>query len=328
MRQRICNIANAILRPLKITALKTKDFSEILMLNENLIALYNDRCAEDEKRNNELVCVVFSKDRAMQLHAFLTSFREKITPSIAAHVLYSASGQDHQQSYDQLQELHRDLPVTFHKQTNSKSFRDDLISLLATFPEDKIIFFVDDIVVVENVDLNDLLGFDTDKFVPSLRMGLNIKENYTTNTGQPLPDIQTRTEADPDKIVWHWHQGTLDWSYPLSVDGHIFSRREILSMLRLLQFSAPNTMEDALQSFNPIFTNRFGVACSKSKIINIPCNKVQDENKNFHGNIHQDLLLEKWQGGFAIDLEPIYGYINKSPHEEIDIHFIKRKTIA
>ena len=42
--------------------------------------------------------------------------------------------------------------------------------------ESKIIFFVDDIVVTEKIDLNELLQFDPGKFVPSLRMGLNIKK--------------------------------------------------------------------------------------------------------------------------------------------------------
>lgn len=327
MRQHICNIANAILRPLKIIALKAKDLSELLLFKENLITLYNDRCNWGRETKREIVCVVFSKDRAMQLHAFLTSLYEKITPSITTHVLYYTSSQAHQQSYDELQQLHLGFPIQFHRQKNSNSFRNDLIPLLNDCHESNIIFFVDDIVVTEKIDLNDLLQFDPDKFVPSLRMGRNISKNYTTNSQQPLPDFKNGLTTDSDKIIWRWREGILDWGYPLSVDGHIFLRQEILSMLKLLRFSAPNTLEDVLQGFLPLFTNRFGVAYTKSKIMNIPCNKVQEENKNFHGNIHQYLLLKKWQDGFAIDLENVYGYINKSPHEEIDIRFLKRTNL-
>lgn len=328
MRQQICNVANIILRPFKITALKAKDLSELLLFKENLLALYNDRCGWDRENNETIACIIFSKDRAMQLHAFLASFYEKITPPITTHVLYHTSGQDHQQSYDELQKLHRNFPVKFHKQTNNKSFRKNLISLLTEFHESKIIFFVDDIVVTEKIDLNDLLQFDPDKFVPSLRLGLNIKKNYTANTQQPLPDFKNGLNTDSDKISWRWGEGNLDWGYPLSVDGHIFLRQEILTMLKLIRFSAPNTLEDALQSFKPLFTSRLGIAYKKSKIMNIPCNKVQEENRNSHGNIHQDLLLKKWQDGFAIDLENVYGYINSSPHEEIDIRFTKRNSFA
>lgn len=328
MRQQLCNAANVVLGPLKIIALKAKDLSELLLFKENLIALYNDRCGWNKDDNDEIACIIFSKDRAMQLHAFLASFYEKITPPLTTHVLYHTSSQDHQQSYDELQKLHRNFPVQFHKQTNNKSFRKNLISLLTEFQESKIIFFVDDIVVTEKIDLNDLLRFAPDKFVPSLRLGLNIKKNYTANTLQPLPDFQDGLTSDSDKIIWHWREGSLDWGYPLSVDGHIFLRKEILAMLKLLRFSAPNTLEDALQSFNPLFTNRLGVAYTKSKIMNIPWNKVQEENKNFHGNIHQDSLLQKWQEGFAIDLANVYGYINSSPHEEIDIRFTKRNNFV
>ena len=327
MRQQLCNIANIILRPLKITAIKAKDLSEILLFKENLIALYNDRCEWDRKDNEKIACVVFSKDRAMQLHAFLTSFHEKITPSITTHVLYHTSSQEHQQSYDELQKLHQLLPILFHRQTNNKSFRNDLISLLTGSHESKIIFFVDDIVVTEKIDLNDLRQFDTDKFVPSLRMGLNIKKNYTTNARQPLPNFQNILCNESDKIVWRWREGILDWGYPLSVDGHLFFRQEIVSMLMLIQFSAPNTLEDALQCFIPLFKNRSGIAYAKSKIMNIPCNRVQEENNNYHGDIHQDFLLEKWRDGFAIDLESKYGYNNSSPHEEIDIRLTKRKDV-
>ncbi|MFA7347217.1 MAG: hypothetical protein WCZ86_05615 [Desulfurivibrionaceae bacterium] len=328
MRRQLCNLANIILRPLKLTALKAKDLSELIHFQEKLIALYNERCEWDRNHNDTIACVVFSKDRAMQLHAFLTSFQEKVTPSITAHVLYHTSNKDHRQSYDDLQQLHRGLPVLFHRQTNNTSFRNDLISLLTDFHESKIVFFVDDIVVTESIDLNDLLRHHSDKFVPSLRMGLNIKRNYTINTPQPLPDFQNGQTSEPGKIMWPWSSGILDWGYPLSVDGHIFSRQELLAMIKLIHFSAPNTLEDALQSFNPLFTNRLGIAYAKSKIMNIPCNKVQEENKNISGNIHQDLLLKKWKDGFAIDLKNIYGYTNASPHEEIDIRFIRRNNFT
>lgn len=328
MRRQLCNLANIILRPVKITTLKTKDLSELIHFQEKLIALYNDRCEWERKHNEEIACVVFSKDRAMQLHAFLTSFHEKVTPSITAHVLYHTSTEDHHQSYGDLQKLHKDSPVRFHKQTNNNSFRDDLFLLLTGFHQSRLIFFVDDIVVTEKVDLNDLIRLDPDKFIPSLRMGLNISKNYTTNTQQPFPDFQNGANNVPGKVTWLWRDGLLDWGYPLSVDGHIFSRQELLSMMRLIHFSAPNTLEDALQVFNPLFIDRLGIACTKSKIMNIPCNKVQKENKNIHGTVHQDVLLKKWQDGFAIDLASIYGYNNSSPHEEIDIKFTQRSNFA
>lgn len=328
MKRRICGFVNWLLGPLKIKAVVEKDFSETLRLQENLISLYNDRCTWEKIKDTTAVGLVFSKDRAMQLHAFLVSLYKNITPRLTTHVLYHTSSEAHRQSYDELKTLFTDFPIHFHRQKNSASFREDILSLLSACTEGRILFFVDDIIVTEKIDLNDLLKFDTDRFVPSLRLGLNLKKNYTTDTQQPLPVLQEKVVSDTDKIVWRWQDGILDWGYPLSVDGHIFSRRETLAMLKLVPFSAPNTLEDRLQCFLPLFTKRFGVAYKKSKIVNIPCNRVQTENRNLSGDIHQDFLLEKWNAGCAIDLKGFAGYTNISAHQEVEVQFSKRAPLA
>lgn len=324
MRQFICNVANILLKPFKIKALKAKELAELVKTRERFISLYSARCTWDEPQNRDAACVVFSKDRAMQLHAFISSFYAKIPRPQTLHVLYTATHPAHQKSYEELKSLSQDLPVQFHRQTSNSSFRQDLIAMLQSLTVDKIIFFVDDIVITEKIEFDDLLKFDTDTFVPSLRMGKNIKKNYTTSCVQPPPNFLDNQIDESGKIVWQWQDGILDWGYPLSVDGHIFSRREFLAMLNLIPFSAPNSLEDALQTFKPLFLERFGVAYEKSRLMNIPCNKVQTENKNIAGHIHQDELLKKWQDGYAIDLSAIDGYHNRSPHEEVEIKFIPR----
>jgi hypothetical protein len=115
-----------------------------------------------------------------------------------------------------------------------------------------------------------------------------------------------------------------DWSYPLSIDGHFFSIQEIATMTKLIDFSAPNTYEDQLQKFRRFFLFRTGVGYKKSKIVNIPCNRVQEENKNIYGNVHQEYLLEQWQKGYQMDYQNLYGFNNISAHEEITFRFKKR----
>lgn len=324
MRQHLCDLVNFLLSPLKINAITKKNLSENLRLRDNLISLYNDRCKWEKKINATAACLVFSKDRVMQLNAFLTSLYSKISSPLTTHVLYVTSSAEHQQSYEELDRLFHDFPIHFHRQKNSASFKSDLLALLTDFSDSKIVFFVDDIVVTENINLDDLLKFDTDLFVPSLRLGLNLKENYTTCSPQPLPDFHDEGLSDVDKIIWHWQKGVLDWGYPLSVDGHIFLRQEMLSMLKLIDFSAPNSMEDSLQCFKPLFAKRYGVAYKKSKIMNLPCNKVQTENQNLSGSIHQDELLQKWNDGYVINLAKFDCFENTSAHQETDIQFIKK----
>ena len=64
----------------------------------------------------------------------------------------------------------------------------------------------------------------------------------------------------------------------------------------------------------------------KSRIVNIPANKVQEEINNLHGAIHQDDLLQKWFDGLAIDYAQFRGWNNRSVHQEANFPFIKRDS--
>jgi len=213
---------------------------------------------------------------------------------------------------------------SFIKQSSSISFKGDLEKILDSVLAQKVFFLVDDILIINGFDMQDFAKFDTDKLVPSLRMGLNLKKCYPIQRDQPLPELLPYTEIDENKIFWKWNQGIHDWSYPLSVDGHFFSTQEITAMTKLIDFSAPNTYEDQLQKFRRVFLFRLGTGYRQSKIVNIPCNKVQKENKNICGNLHQNFLLEQWLKGYQMDYRSLYGFPNISAHQEIPFEFIKR----
>jgi hypothetical protein len=267
--------------------------------------------------------IVFSKDRALQLHALLSSYSEKVVSPIPLHILYHTSTPAHQKAYEEVMKIFSDK-FSFIKQSSNNSFRDNLVALLDSVLAQKIFFLVDDVIFIENFDMCDFAKFDTDKMIPSLRMGLNLEKSYTVQKKQPLPELISCPGSDEDKIFWKWGQGANDWFYPLSVDGHFFSTQEITTMTKLIRFSAPNTYEDQLQKFRRFFLFRMGVGYKKSKIVNIPCNKVQKENKNICGNIHQDFLLEQWLKGYQMDYRSLYGFPNISTHQDIPFGFIKR----
>jgi len=267
--------------------------------------------------------IVFSKDRALQLHALLCSYLEKVISPVSLHILYHTSTPAHQKAYEEVTEIFSDK-FSFIKQSSNNSFRDDLIELLDSVLAPKVFFLVDDVLFIDRFDVGDFARFDMDKIVPSLRMGLNLKKCYTVQKEQPLPELMPCAGNNEDKIFWEWNQGVYDWSYPLSVDGHFYSTQEIIAMTRLIHFSAPNTYEDQLQKFRRFFLFRMGVGYKKSKIVNIPCNKVQKENKNICGNTHQDFLLEQWLKGYQMDYRSLYGFSNTSAHQEIPFEFIKR----
>jgi hypothetical protein len=269
-------------------------------------------------------CIVFSKDRALQLHALISSYLEKVASPVPIHILYHTSTPSHQKAYEEVVEIFPNNNISFTKQDSDNSFRSNLISLLKSVHSEKIFFLVDDVLFIEDFDIKDFVKFDTDKFVPTLRMGLNLKKCYTVQKEQPLPGLLPDIIKDKDKIAWEWNQGVYDWFYPISLDGHFFSTQEITTMIQLVDFSAPNTLEDQLQKFRRFFLFRMGVSYRKSKIVNIPCNKVQVENKNLCGNMHQEELLEQWKKGFQMDYQRLYGVMNESAHQEISFGFKKR----
>ena len=270
-----------------------------------------------QENHSTVECIVFSKDRALQLHGLLSTLREKVSPVVPIHVLYLVSSSSHQKAYDDVNDIFGKRNVRFIQQKNNHSFKRDLMEILFSLTCDMLFFLVDDILFTEPVDLNDVLKFDPDEFVPSLRMGQNLTSCYVLQTSQPLPHFLDHLVNEDDKIVWQWDKGELDWSYPLSVDGHFFARREMAAMAALLYFSAPNSFEDQLQIFTPLFNKRYGIGYKKSRIVNIPCNRVQTEINNLSGDTHPDELLAQWHQGYQIDYEKLFGMANESAHQEI-----------
>jgi hypothetical protein len=279
---------------------------------------------EGRERNEECECIVFSKDRALQLHALLSSYFEKARFPAPIHVLYHPSSRSHERAYNELIPLFRARPVFFRKQTDNDSFRRDFLRLVGSIRSRTLLFLVDDIVFTEDVNLLGLTKFDVEEFVPTLRMGLNLKRCYTMQQDQLLPKWSSGNGNDEDKVFWKWKEGVYDWGYPLSVDGHLFSTWEIVVMSRLSGFRGPNSLEHSLQRFRRLFRDRTGVCYRKSKIMNLAVNKVQRENENISGNIHPDFLREQWEQGLQMDYRRFYGFHNESAHQDVPISFIER----
>lgn len=271
--------------------------------------------------------IVFSKDRPLQLHGLLCSYFGNVINRVPVTIIFSATTESYRKGYEEVFGLFKKQPVFGIYQISTASFRDQLIEKLESMKSEKIFFLVDDIVFTEKLDLDDFIKFDTRISVPTLRMGANLTRAYTVDRDQPLPGIIPEIIKDSDKICWKWSDGVYDWGYPLSVDGHLFSTGEILALARSIPFSSPNTFEAGLQRYDGLFSHRLGICYRKSKIVNIPVNKVQSDFANIHGSVHQDYLLEQWNKGMQMDFGKLYGIRNISAHQEVEIGFIKRNGV-
>ncbi|MCK4241840.1 MAG: hypothetical protein KAX30_09480, partial [Candidatus Atribacteria bacterium] len=90
-------------------------------------------------------CIVFSKDRALQLHALISSYLEKVASPVPIHILYHTSTPSHQKAYEEVVEIFPNNNISFTKQDSDNSFRNNLISLLKSVHSEKIFFLVDDV---------------------------------------------------------------------------------------------------------------------------------------------------------------------------------------
>ena len=260
--------------------------------------------------------IVFTKDRPIQLHALLESYFYYTTNCAPVTIIYSCSDSNYQKAYDELATIWKN--VVFIRES---SFYDTMKSVLNLIDKEKVFFLVDDIIFTRHYNLSDLASVNCRKFVPSLRLGKNISYSYVRNRDITIPDFTAYNEL---LISWEWSVKNSYWSYPLSLDGHIFLLHELKVMIGLIHFNAPNSLEENLQIFNPVYFRRRGTSFPHSVLVNAPWNMVQTEITNKNENINTGYLLTQWQQGKRIQFESYHNLTNKSCHEALPIVFTER----
>ncbi len=251
-----------------------------------------------------MTAIVFSKDRALQLDAFLRSYEEFVTPRAPVTVIWLPTSLRHERSY--LDVCARHPWVWSHRQS---VFAQDVRDVLPA--SGSVAFFVDDLVFVRPWQVVETLGL-------SLRLGLHLTRCYTTAQGQPLP----LCVVEDGLVTWRWRDGQGDWGYPLSLDGHLFEVAEFRALIHAMSFTSPNTLEAGLQRFAADFGQREGTCYPESRIVNVPWNRVQRECDNrFMRDPYAtpEKMLTFWEQGQQIDLRPLAGVRNVSCHQEFPL---------
>jgi hypothetical protein len=205
------------------------------------------------------------------------------------------------------------------KFVRERDFQSDLLAQLEAAGDSFLFFLVDDIVFTDRVQARDLLEFSTESHILSLRLAPRITHSYTQGIPERPPDL--RDIGVSGLLEWNWRDGELDWGYAFSVDGHVFRASEILELARGICFHAPNSFESRMQVFAAYFRARKGLCFATPKLFNVPCNRVQTEFSNLHGEMHQSELLLQWEKGARIDFRKLYGHTNSSCHEIVDFCF-------
>lgn len=273
--------------------------------------------------------IVFSMDRAMQLHALLNSYREQVEDACRLTVLFRASSQRHEAAYREVLAEFSEL-VEGVQQTSRDDFKPLLLRTLEDSQADCIFFLKTTtcwwnrhvyptwLHIVRCTACRPCVLACICVAATPLRA---INRCRKSTNRQPPPAIRFASLLG-DGVG----DGILDWNYPLSVDGHFFLKSEILALCKAIEFDSPNLFEEQLQHFRGHFEERLGICYPKSRLVNIPYNKVQTDNSNLHGDVHQDDMLAMWETGQAIDFRSYYGVMNESAHQEMPLRLQKRAS--
>jgi hypothetical protein len=251
----------------------------------------------------EICSFVFSKDRAMQLHAFLSSYFENVINYSKIIVFYKVSDENHNKSYNDLKQIFINKPVVFIEETK---FREQLILEVSGISSDKIILYVDDMIFIHKIDYAKLNNIDPYRNILSLSRGKDL--NYSSVLLRDL-DLPSFKEIENGLFEFSWEEIKYfsDWTYPIGVAGYLYATKEFLAMIKSTEFKAPNSLENALQGFVSIFQTRKGL-CPKNVVsVCVHANLVQDEVDNpTIGTFSTTELLEKWKLGERIDYAKFY----------------------
>lgn len=306
-------------------------------------------------------CLIFSKDRAMQVNATLQSLFLHCSDIQNMHitVLYKCSAERHERQYQELSQTWRNQ-VTFVKQSH---FRRDVVKILNPFQKGSlsyllslaitflparvirfitkyrplvseaglVLFLVDDAIFTGDFSLSqveDGLKNNPDAVGFSLRLGKNINYCYMMDRAQPQPEFSTLSIGI---LKFDWTKSKLDFAYPLEVSSSLYRLNEIFPLLLRVNFFNPNYLEGGLVRFVDQFRNpQPNLLCfERSVAFCNPINLVQTvslENRVAQkSKTTADDLALMFDEGVMIDIDAYNGFIPSSCHQEMDLVFTKRE---
>lgn len=276
-----------------------------------------------------ITSIIFSKDRPLQLHLSLTSILRNFQDSSEVVVIYDCS-ENFKEAYDILQQEFADTGVNWWRQ--NESLFQDFLFCIGDSKNSLISLFTDDGILFEEAPPIDHSVFEWDDFhCFSLRMGQNT--TFREHEGQRFPDPPPTLHTLNEKyLAWNktFRSYGSYWSYSISLDGHIFRKKDIFDWMAELFYlekfnrwkSTPNVIEAQMQRFWPM-TKQAMVSYPNSVYVNSPNNRVSETHKDNVSGLQYsssaDLLLKEFMDGKRIDINLLdFSNIN-CPHTEIDI---------
>lgn len=269
---------------------------------------------------NKANIIIFSFNRPCQLELLLRSMKMHWNDfdNQEIKVIYTYSNDSFEAGYNKLKNECKGN-IEFVKQV---TFRQNVINCIDTSKE-LVIFGTDDDVFIRDFDLQckevDFFKQRPEIITLSLRLGKNISYCYTQNRFISRPLLI----KGADYNLWNWTEGEEgDWTYPFSLDFNLYETDFILPYIKKFEFRSPNTLEGFFARIMP-YARYLMMGFDEPKIVNLPINRVQMDNKNRHGRIPAEFLNYKYLDGYVIDYSKLEIFNGNSCHIESKVEFIE-----
>lgn len=283
--------------------------------------------------------IVFSKDRALQLHGLLSSFVERCFDAgeTKIAVIFKASSGEYEAAYESLRnEFAQRLAIEWVKEGEFKSDLTRLVPdgrdpwwrrLFGSSPSDDdnhLLFLVDDCLFTTNFSLLSVLEA-LERFPRSigfsLRVGKNTTYCYSNSCPQPWPEFEN---AGKNILRFRWPGQAGDFGYPLEVSSSVYRTKDLVGLLKNLPYSNPNRLEQALAISSRLLAHRRpDLLCFEQSVaFCAPVNLVQQVLNNRAGNAeeHSSANLNcRFLQGWRINVEALNGFVPRAAHEEIEL---------
>jgi glycosyltransferase involved in cell wall biosynthesis len=274
-----------------------------------------------------IVCLVFSKDRPLQLDATLRSLELNCADLglSTIRVLYTTSSPNFAAQYRVLANEHSD--VVFVREVQ---FRSDLVELAQGSAH--VMFLVDDTLFVGPLSLArtiQLLDEDPACLGFSFRLGRNTTYCYTLDLPQRLPAFE---ELDSGVLTFDWTDAEHDFGYPLEVSSSLYRTSDLLPLLVELDYRNPNMLESTLAQHADSFREAHPrLACyGRSVALSVPANLVQTAWKNridSNPALTAEALAVAYARGQRLDVERYRGFVANACHQELEFAYKKDPDI-
>jgi hypothetical protein len=275
--------------------------------------------------------LVFSKDRAMQLDAFLRSAKQHAPYKTVTVLQCVTEDWAHREAYQRVCDR-GDFTEWWEENDGVSTFEECVREWVGLY--ERVVFHTDDDVWFrDGPDLDEFLK-SRSSFAPAFIVSYRLGENTT------YCHPRDRLQAVPKSFPWRWRDAghplsfmeppldfsfTGDFGYPLSLNATAYRATDIEPLLDFT-FANPTELETGLAARAERFTPEWMTAPAHSCCVSLPHNVVSASSQCPRGpnpDWQPDTLAEKYLDGWRIALDRMDFSHVIGAHQEIPLEFTR-----